>query len=65
MQNEYPITLANSLDDPDNAKRLYDSHAKHLLDFMKFSIQHIYLDYTFIKVLAIFRPTRLFGLHVY
>ena len=65
MQNEYPITLANSLDDPDNSKRLYDFHAIRLLDFIKYSIQQIYLDYRFIKVVAIFRPTHLFGLHFY
>ena len=34
----------------------------YLLDFMKHSIQHVYLDCTSSKVLEIFRLTRLFGL---
>ena len=30
---------------------------------MEFFVQHVYLDYTFIKVLEIFRPTHLFELY--
>ena len=37
---------------------------KHIRSFI-FSVQHVYLDYKFIEVLEIFRPTRLFGLHLY
>ena len=41
------------------------SGTTRLLALLKFSAQHVYLDYTFIRIFKIFRPTRLLGLHVY
>ena len=65
MQNKSTIflLLANSLNISIPSLEFMQSLLKtYLLDFMKHSIQHVYLDCTSSKDLEIFRLTRLFGL---
>ena len=57
MKDLLLLLFANSLDYPDNSKRLFRPTC--LLDFMNSP------SYIFIKILENFRPTHLFRLHVY